>query len=205
MKYFLSLILITTAFVNQSCKTTSDSQSTSMNNSQTLPPQKQINNEIVVIETNMGTIEIKMFRDDAPKTVENFVQLTKRSYYNGVIFHRVAKGFVIQGGDPSGTGRDGESIYGNKFEDEINKNSQVYITGYKRGIVAMANAGPNTNGSQFFICLQDVQLPPNYTIFGKVESGMDVVDKIGAVEITPAGARDGKPKEDVVMKKVFMK
>ena len=160
---------------------------------------------MIVIETSMGMIELAMFRKDAPRTVENFVQHAKKGYYNGVIFHRVAKGFVIQGGDPTGTGRGGESIYGKKFEDEINKNSELYKTGYKRGTLAMANAGPNTNGSQFFICLQDVQLPPSYTIFGKVENGMDVVDKIGAVDITPAGAQDGKPKVDIVMKKVYVK
>ncbi len=163
--------------------------------------EKKSKSEIVVIETNMGKIELKMFRKEAPKTVENFVQLAKKGYYNGIIFHRVIDNFMIQGGDPTGTGSGGESIYGRTFNDEINKDSQLYKTGYKSGIVAMANAGPNTNGSQFFICLIDVQLPPSYTIFGEVVAGMDVVKAIGKVK---TGAND-KPVKDVVMKKVYVK
>lgn len=163
--------------------------------------EKKSKSENVVIETNMGKIELKMFRKEAPKTVENFVQLAKKGYYNGIIFHRVIDNFMIQGGDPTGTGSGGESIYGRTFNDEINKDSQLYKTGYKSGIVAMANAGPNTNGSQFFICLIDVQLPPSYTIFGEVVAGMDVVKAIGKVK---TGAND-KPVKDVVMKKVYVK
>ena len=160
-----------------------------------------VDKEIAVIETNHGTIEIEFYREDAPKTVENFVELAKRGYYDGVIFHRVIEGFMIQGGDPTGTGRGGESIYGKRFEDEIDPNSEIYQTGYKRGVVAMANAGPNTNGSQFFIMHKDYPLPPNYTIFGHVVNGMDTVDKIAS---TPTAAGD-RPKEDVIMKKVTIK
>ena len=163
--------------------------------------EKSVEKEIVVIETNMGKIEIEMYRADAPKTVENFVQLAKKGYYDGIIFHRVISGFVIQGGDPTGTGSGGESIYGKKFEDEINKGAEVYKTGYKRGVVAMANAGPNTNGSQFFICHKDVNLPPSYTIFGKVVDGMDTVDKIASTK-TASGDR---PVEKMVMQKVYLK
>ena len=160
-----------------------------------------VDKEIAVIETNHGTIEIEFYREDAPKTVENFVELSKRGYYDGVIFHRVIEGFMIQGGDPTGTGRGGESIYGKRFEDEIDPKSEIYQTGYKRGVLAMANAGPNTNGSQFFIMHKDYPLPPNYTIFGHVINGMDTVDKIAS---TPTAAGD-RPKEDVVMKKVTIK
>jgi len=160
-----------------------------------------VDKEIAVIETNHGNIEIEFYREDAPKTVENFVELSKRGYYDGVIFHRVIEGFMIQGGDPTGTGRGGESIYGKRFEDEIDPNSDIYKTGYKRGVVAMANAGPNTNGSQFFIMHKDYPLPPNYTIFGHVINGLDTVDKIAS---TPTAAGD-RPTEDVVMKKVTIK
>jgi cyclophilin family peptidyl-prolyl cis-trans isomerase len=166
--------------------------------------KKKDKGQIAVIETKFGNIEFSFFPKDAPKTVKNFVTLAQKKYFDGVLFHRVAKNFVIQGGDPTGTGAGGESIYGKTFEDETNAKSELYKVGYKRGIVAMANAGPNTNGSQFFIMLTDVPMPPNYTIFGKVEKGMDVVDKIGAVAIT-GGAQDGKPVEDVKMIKVTIK
>lgn len=163
--------------------------------------------EIGVIETSMGTIEIELFRNDAPKTVENFVKLAEKKYFDGIIFHRVAKGFVIQGGDPTGTGSGGKSIYGKEFADELNPNTPSYKEGYKKGVVAMANRGPNTNTSQFFIMLADLpRMPKNYTIFGKVIKGQDVVDKIGQVDITPQmGPTDGKPKVDVIMKKVTIR
>ncbi len=161
----------------------------------------KVNTEIAVIETDHGTIEIEFYRKDAPKTVENFVQLAKKGYYNGVLFHRVIGGFMIQGGDPTGTGGGGESIYGQRFDDETNANSDLYKTGYKRGVVAMANAGPNTNGSQFFIMHKDYALPPNYTIFGKVVKGIETVDKITA---QPTGPGD-RPKTDIPMKKVTIK
>lgn len=156
------------------------------------------------IETSKGTIEIELFQSDAPKTVANFTGLAEQGYFDGVLFHRVARGFVIQGGDPTGTGSGGKSIYGKEFEDELNPSTPSYQQGYVHGIVAMANRGPNTNTSQFFIMLRDVpRMPKNYTIFGKVIKGLDVVDSIGAVEIVPQmGPGDGKPKVDVVMKKV---
>ena len=156
------------------------------------------------IETSKGTIEVELFQSDAPKTVKNFVGLAEEGYFNGVTFHRVAKGFVIQGGDPTGTGTGGKSVYGKDFEDELDPSTQSYQQGYLRGTLAMANRGPNTNTSQFFIMLRDVPgMPKNYTIFGKVVKGLDVVDSIAAVEIKPTmGPGDGKPKVDVVMKKV---
>ena len=171
--------------------------------------------EIAIVETSMGTFEMELYRSDAPKTVENFVKQADKKYFDGMRVHRVSKGFVIQTGDDKskdksldslwGTG--GKSIWGKPFEDELNPNAPSYQEGYKKGVVAMANRGPNTNTSQFFICLKDVGLPHNYTIFGKVINGLDVVEKIGQVEIIPGpmGPTDGKPKTDVMIKKIHMK
>jgi len=155
-------------------------------------------NHTAVIETNKGTIRFELLETDAPKTTENFITLAQRGYYDGVIFHRVIKGFMIQGGDPTGTGRGGKSAWGGEFNDEINRSSDVYKKGYKAGVVAMANAGPNTNGSQFFIMHVDYPLPPQYTIFGCVTQGQDVVD---AIANTATGAND-KPVSAVTMQKV---
>lgn len=130
------------------------------------------------IETSAGTMTAEFFADEAPKTVNNFVFLAREGYYEDVIFHRVIKGFMIQGGDPTGTGRGGP---GYRFNDEPVKRQ------YLRGTMAMANAGPNTNGSQFFIMHADYPLPPNYTIFGKLTSGEDVLDSIATA---PTGAQD---------------
>jgi cyclophilin family peptidyl-prolyl cis-trans isomerase len=154
--------------------------------------------QIVVMETSLGTIKIKLFPTKAPKTVENFIGLVDKGYYNGLIFHRVIPGFMIQGGDPTGTGMDGESLWGGKFEDEINPDLS-----YIKGAVAMANSGPNTNGSQFFIVQTDQGndiLARSYSMFGQAFEGLDVVDKIANVE------RNGndKPLQDVVMKKVTL-
>lgn len=170
-------------------------------------PKMENAKEIGVIETSMGTIEVEFYRSDAPKTVENFVKLAEKKYFDGVIFHRVSKGFVIQGGDPTGTGSGGKSIYGKEFEDELNPNAPSFKEGYKKGVLAMANRGPNTNTSQFFIMLKDIPgMPKNYSIFGKVIKGQDVVDAIGGVDIVPQmGPNDGKPKVDVIMKKVTIR
>lgn len=155
-------------------------------------------NRIANIETNMGTIRFELLESDAPNTTDNFVQLATRGYYDGVIFHRVIKNFMIQGGDPTGTGRGGASAAGGRFNDEINASSDVYKTGYRKGVVAMANAGKNTNGSQFFIMHADYPLPPSYTIFGRVVEGQDVVDQIANTQ-TASGDR---PVKDVTMNKV---
>ncbi|MBP6858234.1 MAG: peptidylprolyl isomerase [Candidatus Pacebacteria bacterium] len=160
----------------------------------------QIKNRMhtVTIETNKGTIVFETYDADAPKTAENFVTLAQKAFYDGVIFHRVIEGFMIQGGDPTGTGSGGP---GYKFADELNPATESYKTGYVRGTVAMANAGPNTNGSQFFIMHKDTPLPNAYTIFGHVISGMEVVD---AIATTPVGPGD-RPIEQIVMKKVTVK
>lgn len=158
---------------------------------------KQTKTQLVaVFETNMGKFECELFEDKAPKTVANFVGLAEKGYYDGVIFHRVIDNFVIQGGDPTGTGRGGESIYGHPFEDEFHPE----LKHDKAGVLSMANAGPNTNGSQFFITLAPTPwLDGRHSIFGQVIKGMDVVRKIGKVETIKPGDR---PVNDVVMKKV---
>ncbi len=155
-------------------------------------------NRTAVIQTNKGTIRFELLEEDAPKTTENFRLLAERGYYDGVIFHRVIKGFMIQGGDPTGTGRGGESAWGGRFNDEINRSSAVYQRGYRAGTVAMANAGPNTNGSQFFIMHVDYPLPPNYTIFGRVIEGQEIVDAIARSETD----RSDRPTTEIRMEKV---
>jgi len=140
--------------------------------------------KFVVLETNQGNIEIKLKVDVAPKACENFVKLAEKGYYNGLIFHRVIKGFMIQGGDPTGTGMGGESIWGRAFEDEVTPVAKFDGP----GILAMANSGPNTNGSQFFItCAKTPWLNMRHTIFGEVVSGLEVVQKI---ENTAVNAED---------------
>lgn len=144
-----------------------------------------------VIQTSMGDLSVEFFSDTAPITVNNFISLSNDGYYDNIIFHRVISGFMIQGGDPSGTGH-GEygKFPGYTFEDELS-NQQPY----EKGILAMANAGPNTNGSQFFIMHVDYPLPYQYTIFGKVTAGLDVIDSIASVQT----AEGDKPVEDVVI------
>jgi cyclophilin family peptidyl-prolyl cis-trans isomerase len=157
-------------------------------------------NRKAVIETNKGTIKFELLENDAPKTTENFRLLTEKNYYDGVIFHRVIRNFMIQGGDPLGEGYGGESAWGGKFDDEIDRSSPLYSGVYEKGTVAMANAGPNTNGSQFFIMHIDYPLPPSYTKFGKVVEGQDVINTIAEVQTNPKD----KPLEPVVMNKVYI-
>ena len=143
------------------------------------------------LHTNQGAIGVELFDDDAPKTVDNFVTLARKGFYDGVIFHRVIPDFMVQGGDPTGTGSGGP---GYTFEDEFNEHPVA------RGALAMANAGPNTNGSQFFIVTADAcpWLDGKHTVFGRVTDGMDVVDAISALE---TDGRD-RPREDVVIERV---
>jgi len=157
-------------------------------------------NRTAVIETNKGTIRFELLEDQAPRTTENFILLANKKYYDGVIFHRVIKNFMIQGGDPLGEGYGGESAWGGKFDDEINRESDLYKGGYEKGTVAMANAGPDTNGSQFFIMHIDYPLPPSYTKFGRLTEGQDVVDSIAEVQ---TNERD-KPLEPVIMERVYI-
>ncbi len=177
-----------------------------------------LDGEILVrMNTTMGSIDIKLFPKQAPKTVENFVTHAKNGYYNGIIFHRVINGFMIQGGDPTGSGMGGESIYGETFEDEFHE--ELYNL---RGALSMANAGPNTNGSQFFIvqAKEAIGVQPGtpeeiveaynekggtphldgaHTVFGQVIEGMDVVDNIAAVPTMMFGDR---PHEDVTIQSI---
>ena len=150
-----------------------------------------------VIKTSMGDMSVEFFTEEAPMTVNNFINLSRDGYYDNVIFHRVISGFMIQGGDPSGTGHGEMGKYpGYKFEDELNNQRS-----YDKGILAMANAGPDTNGSQFFIMHVNYPLPYQYTIFGFVTDGLEVIDKIASVE---TGDGD-KPVNDVVIETVEVK
>ena len=154
--------------------------------------------KIVILETNQGNVEIELMPDVAPKACENFTKLAEKGYYDGLIFHRVIKGFMVQGGDPTGTGRGGQSVWGKPFADEFD----AKVKFDSPGILAMANSGPNTNGSQFFITTADTSwLNMHHTIFGKVISGYDVVQKI---ENTPTGAGD-KPVSEQRIVKAYMK
>jgi cyclophilin family peptidyl-prolyl cis-trans isomerase len=159
------------------------------------PPERVIDpatSYTATIRTNKGDITCRLFADESPETVNNFVFLAREGFYDGVIFHRVINGFMIQGGDPTGTGTGGP---GYKFADEL---QAARDRGYKMGTLAMANAGPDTNGSQFFITHQDVGLPPQYSVFGKAIDGLDVVDDIATV----ATNRQDRPDEDVVISTV---
>ena len=155
---------------------------------------------MITVKTNYGTFAFETYDADAPKAVANFVSLAQKGFYNNLTFHRVVKGFMIQGGDPNGNGTGGP---GYAFADELNPATPSYQAGYQKGVVAMANSGPNTNGSQFFIMLKDTPLPHDYTIFGKVVSGQDVVDAIGNVPVESNGGGEiSKPIKPVIMEQV---
>jgi cyclophilin family peptidyl-prolyl cis-trans isomerase len=158
------------------------------------------------IVTDRGPIELEFFAVDAPTAVENFRLLAEHGYYDGLTFHRIVRGFMLQGGDPEGTGGGGQSAWGPDFADEINPESPLYRGGYRRGLVAMANRGPNTNGSQFFIMHQDYPLPPNYVIFAHVTGGMDVVDALAGTPTTMGGNGEmSKPVTPPVIKTITIK
>jgi peptidyl-prolyl cis-trans isomerase B (cyclophilin B) len=238
MRKRLMILLVLTLMVLSACGTNSESQENGNDTGDTdqigenTAEQKVIpdsdyfpqltsdvaeNERLVEMQTTMGKIKMKLFPDQAPKAVENFITHSEKGYYEGVTFHRVMNEFMIQSGDPEGTGRGGESIYGEPFEDEFSNNLF-----HLRGALSMANSGPNTNGSQFFIVQNSIfqggyekeypeqivdayeanggtpWLDFNHTVFGQVIEGMDVVDKIAAVE---TGAGD-KPLEDIVIEKI---
>ncbi len=154
---------------------------------------------IVVLETNVGNIELKLYPKVAPLAVENFTKHVKEGYYNGLIFHRIIKDFMIQGGDPRGNGTGGKSIWGKPFKDEFASNV-VFDRPY---LLAMANAGPKTNGSQFFITLAPTPwLNGKHTIFGEVINGQDVVRKMEKVSVSPG---NNKPMFDQVIKRAYIK
>jgi len=162
-------------------------------------------NPIAKMSTTSGCIVVELYQSDAPKTVENFIGLAEQGYYNNLTFHRTVKDFVIQGGDPNGDGTGGKSFFGDKFADELNQNTNSYKAGYVKGVLAMANSGPNTNGSQFFIDVADLtsSLPKNYTIFGKVVQGQDVVDAISTAPAVDNGQGEvSKPVTPVKITKI---
>ncbi|MBM3191505.1 MAG: peptidylprolyl isomerase [Chlamydiae bacterium] len=155
-------------------------------------------NPVIVMETTEGVIELTLKPQVAPKACENFIKLAEKKYYDGVVFHRVIKQFMIQGGDPQGTGRGGESIWGHPFEDEFSSS----VSFDKAGILAMANAGPHTNGSQFFITTAATPwLNNRHTIFGEVTKGMEVVKKIEASETD----KMDRPKKEQKILKMYVK
>jgi len=198
---YRELILFLFSFTLVACggmNSENKNQNISTNDQKEIPTMTELKKDtitVAVIQTTMGTIELELFADKAVKTVQNLVGLAEKKYYDGIIFHRVIDNFMIQGGDPAGTGSGGESIWGKPFEDEVK-------TGLKHnseGILSMANAGPNTNGSQFFITLKATPwLDGKHTIFGKVISGMEVVKAIGKTKTN----QNDKPLIDVVMQKV---
>lgn len=148
----------------------------------------------VILSTNRGDIVVQLFPEVAPKTVENFIGLVQKGYYDGIIFHRVIREFMIQGGDPTGTGRGGQSLWGKPFADEFSPSH----TFNRKGLLAMANAGPNTNGSQFFITTALTPwLNNRHTIFGEVVEGYDVVE---AIEQSPVGSMDRPVQEQKIVK-----
>ncbi len=165
---------------------------------ESLAKKDMTKNPVVVLETTQGKITLELFPKIAPLAVENFVTHVKNGYYNGLIFHRIIKGFMIQGGDPTGTGRGGSCIWGKPFKDEFAPN----VTFNRKGILAMANAGPSTNGSQFFITVAPTPwLNGRHTIFGEVKSGYDNVHKLEMVDVSP---RANRPYEDQKIIKAYL-
>lgn len=159
-----------------------------------------------VLQLQQGEIELELFPEAAPRAVENFRLLAEHGYYDGLTFHRIIRGFMLQGGDPLGDGRGGQSAWGGTFADELDPASPLYRAGYRRGIVAMANRGPNTNTSQFFIMHQDYRLPPAYVIFAKVIRGFEVVDALA--ELPTAPGPDGSasvPRQPPVIRRIVIK
>lgn len=179
-----------TANANQSA------QSSSANSNQSAAASAQ-KNHTATIQTSLGSIKIELLDRDAPKTAENFRKLAESGFYNGLIFHRIISGFMIQGGDPNGNGTGGRTWNGQPLPNEVSRSSPLYQSGYHRGDIAMANKRtPETGTSQFFIMHQDrslLQLPPNYTIFGRVVEGMNVVDKIISAPVGPGTDRPVNP------------
>lgn len=167
------------------------------NANQSAPVASNAKAHTVTIDTTEGKIKIELLDKDAPKTAENFRKLAEQGFYNGLIFHRIISGFMIQGGDPNGNGTGGKTWDGQTLPNEIVRTSPLYQNGYHRGDVAMANKGrPETGSSQFFIMHQDRglnALPPNYTIFARVTEGMNIVDKIITAPVTPGTDRPASP------------
>jgi cyclophilin family peptidyl-prolyl cis-trans isomerase len=197
---FLALVISLVAFASSACTPAGNV------NPKVPPGAKSSGGKHAVIDTDKGAIELTFLESDAPKAVENFRLLAEHGYYDGLTFHRIIRGFMIQGGDPNGDGTGGQSAWGPPFADEINPDSTLYRGGYKRGLVAMANAGANTNSSQFFILHQDYPLQPNYVLFAWVSKGMDVVDALAATPTTRGlDGESSKPVTPAVIRKVTIR
>jgi cyclophilin family peptidyl-prolyl cis-trans isomerase len=195
MKNILFLSVLFLLFIGFSMEAISQDKTTTKKQEKTKVEKTKSESVVAVFNTSMGTFKAQLFPDQTPKAVENFTTHAEKGYYKGVLFHRVIPDFMIQGGDPTGTGRGGESIWGEPFNDEINPDLKFD----KPGILAMANAGPNTNGSQFFITVAATSwLNGHHTIFGKIISGMDVVNAISKVQRN----KQDKPLKDVVIKEI---
>ena len=191
ISYLMLIFFFTACQSSETVKEENQNQTSNKQKENTMNEKKTI----AVIKTNVGVMELELFKDKTPKTVENFVGLANKGYYNGIIFHRVIKDFMIQGGDPTGTGRGGNSLWGGSFEDEFDSS----LNHDSAGILSMANAGPNTNTSQFFITLVPTPwLDGKHTIFGKIITGMEVLISIGNVKTGPGD----KPINDIVMESV---
>lgn len=195
------LLIISVSLLIYTCQSTTEKSQlkneTKGDNVSELMELKNNEKLIAKFSTNMGDFEIELFPFEAPKTVKNFASLANKGFYDGIIFHRVIKDFMIQGGDPTGTGRGGSSIYGGPFEDEFSIN----LRHDSPGILSMANSGPNTNQSQFFITTVPTPwLDAKHTVFGKVVKGMDIIYAIGEVETNQMD----RPAQDVVMQKVIV-
>jgi cyclophilin family peptidyl-prolyl cis-trans isomerase len=194
MRNILVIVLLT-VFIGCTQKNIEANNQSTTNSENIKVENTQDTMTVAVFKTNMGTFEAELYPDKAPKAVENFTGLAEKGYYKGVIFHRVIPNFMIQGGDPTGSGRGGQSLWGRPFEDEVNTG----LVFDAPGILAMANAGPNTNGSQFFITVAPTPwLNGHHTIFGKIISGMDVVNSISTVQ---RNAQD-RPLKDVVIEDI---
>ncbi len=182
------ILLCLTALVLLGCKPGEQAETTEKER------HKMPENPVIIMETNQGTIKLELFPDVAPLACENMTRLAEKGYYDGLIFHRVIKGFMLQGGDPTGTGRGGQSVWGKTFDDEFSDKVKFD----RKGLLAMANSGPATNGSQFFITMKATAwLNNRHTIFGVVVSGYDVVEKI---ENTPTGSGDRPREEQKILK-----
>jgi cyclophilin family peptidyl-prolyl cis-trans isomerase len=192
----LALAIALSVLLFAACGGGSENTNTTPSTSKSVPA-----GNIAVLETDAGNIKIELLPNDSPKTVENFKLLAQSNFYNGLVFHRIQSGFMIQGGDPNGNGTGGRTASGQPLPNEINTSSPLYQAGYLRGVVAMANRGrPETGSSQFFIMHQNYRLPPAYTIFGKVTEGIEIVDKIATA---PLSAPE-RPATPVVMRKVYI-
>lgn len=197
------IFFIACLFLLAACDKPQPQNTNQASNQSQSPATPNDKNRVAVLETEAGTIKFELLEAEAPKTTENFIKLAEKGFYNGLIFHRVVSGFMIQGGDPKGDGTGGETWDGKNLPNEIKLNSPLYQKGgYLRGMVAMANKGfPQSATSQFFIMHKNYPLQFNYTIFGQVVSGMEVVDKIASVPTSPPTNRPASP---VKMTKVYI-